>query len=1088
MKTTLRLAIAFIFLSGFTQAQSPNATIAGRVLDPSNAILSDAKVEAINLYTNIHYSGQTNREGSFVIPNLPPGPYRIEVSKSGFKTAVREDVVLRVQDIIALNFTLPIGSVTESVTVTGGAPLVNTQDATVSTVVDRNFAENLPMNGRSFQSLIQLTPGVVVAASSAADPGQFSINGQRTDANYWTVDGVSANIGVAAVGKGGLSGSLGGFSAQGGTNSMVSIDAMQEFRLQTSTYAPEFGRQPGGQISILTRSGSNQFHGTLFEYLRNDALDANNWFNGYTNNPPLRKAEERQNNFGGTFGGPILKDRTFFFFSYEGNRLRLPRTLLTTVPSLSARAAATAAMQPFFNAYPMPNGTDNGDGTASLGASYSDASSLDAASLRIDHRLNNHLTLFARYNYAPSDVTSRGAYGDSPNSVARNKFAMQTATAGATWAISPLMGNDLRFNYSRNHSSSAVSMDGFMGAVPLSTLPLPTGYSAQNADFFFSMIPLGNGGLALDVGKDQELTLRQYNLVDTFYLQRGTHSLKFGVDYRRLSPVFAPRQYLQNTLVYSMADAESGTADFVYLTSQRGATFLFRNLGIYAEDTWRAFSRLTLTYGLRWDLDSPPSSLNGPSLLAFTGYNLQDPSNLAVAPPGTPVYKTTYNNFAPRIGVAYQLRQNPDWGTVLRGGYGLFYDMASSQIGNLLFHHTYPFLAYNFGFGEPFPLPESCSPSPCFSAAPPAFAPPSPSSPAVASGTNSNLKLPYTMEWNFSLEQALGRQQSLSATYVGAAGRRLLQTTFAFSLNLPPSFTSLSMVDNTATSDYHALQLQFTRQLSHGLQALVSYTWAHSIDTASAGSFDGNPANGRVVTGGDRASSDYDIRHAFSAAFTYQIPSAKTNAFASKLTSGWSVENILQARTAPPVNVFDTQFSFLSNYEATSIRPDVVPGVPLYLYGSQYPGGKVFNSTPGAGGTCSNGNPSIGPFCAPPTVADPIYGSLPARQGNLPRNALRGFGAWQWDFAVHRDFSIHESLSLQFRAEMFNVLNHPNFGPPLPDISPFVNGFGKSYQLLADSLDGGYQNGGSNQGGGSFSPVYQFGGPRTIQLALKLRF
>ena len=224
------------------------------------------------------------------------------------------------------------------------------------------------------------------------------------------------------------------------------------------------------------------------------------------------------------------------------------------------------------------------------------------------------------------------------------------------------------------------------------------------------------------------------------------------------------------------------------------------------------------------------------------------------------------------------------------------------------------------------------------------------------------------------------------------------------------------------------------------------------------------------------------------AAFTYQIPSAKMNAFTSKLTSGWSVENILQARTAPPVNVFDTQFPFLSNYAVTSIRPDVVPGIPLYLYGSQYPGGKAFNSTPGAGGTCSDGNPSIGPFCAPPTVADPIYGSLPARQGNLPRNALRGFGAWQWDFAIHRDFSIHESLSLQFRAEMFNVLNHPNFGPPLPDISPFVNGFGKSYQLLADSLDGGYQNGGSNQGGGSFSPVYQFGGPRTIQLALKLRF
>src|SRR5258708_29717103 len=211
-------------------------------------------------------------------------------------------------------------------------------------------------------------------------------------------------------------------------------------------------------------------------------------------------------------------------------------------------------------------------------------------------------------------------------------------------------------------------MDGFRGAVPLSPLPLPAVYSAQNASFFLDIVPLGNGGLGLDEVKYQAVTLRQVKLVGPFYLQRGTHSLKFGFGYCRLSTVFAPRQYLQNTLFFSMADAESGTADFVYLTSQRGATFLFRNLGVYAEDTWRVFSRLTLTYGLRWDLDSPPSSLDGPSLLAFTGYNLQDPSNLAVAPPGTPVYKTTYNNFAPRIGVALHLPPNTNRGNRILGG------------------------------------------------------------------------------------------------------------------------------------------------------------------------------------------------------------------------------------------------------------------------------------------------------------------------------------------------------------------------------------------------------------------------------------
>ena len=238
------------------------------------------------------------------------------------------------QDVITVNFQMRVGSVSESVTVESGAPLANTESSAVSTVVDRQFAENLQLNGRSFQTLIQLTPGVVVVPSNFEDNGQFSINGQRAASNYWMMDGVSGNIGagVNVLGTPGnaLAGTAGSFSALGGTNSLVSVDAMQEFRIQTSTYAPEFGRTPGGQISIVTRSGANQFHGTAFDYSRNDLFDANNWFNGVNilNPTPLPKAKERQNDFGGTFSGPIFKKRTFFFFSYEGLRLRLPQTAL----------------------------------------------------------------------------------------------------------------------------------------------------------------------------------------------------------------------------------------------------------------------------------------------------------------------------------------------------------------------------------------------------------------------------------------------------------------------------------------------------------------------------------------------------------------------------------------------------------------------------------------------------------------------------------------------------------------------------------------------------------------------------------------
>ena len=375
--------IVIFLLTSAAPAQSPNGTISGMVLDPSGRIIAEATVLIVNDLTGIEYQDKTNREGIYSIADLPPGPYRIQLSKIGFKTIIKPDVVLSVEDAMSINFTLPVGAASETVTVEGGAPLLETESAAVSTMIDRQFAENLPLNGRSFQSLIELAPGVVVTTSTNQDGGQFSVNGQRPSSNLWTVDGVSANIGVSTYFPpgNGFGGALGAFSAQGGTNSIVSVDAMQEFRIQTSTYAPEFGRAPGGQISIVTRSGSKEWHGTLFDYLRNDALDANDWFADHAG---LAKPKERQNDFGGTLSGPLSRDGTFFFFSYEGLRLRLPETALDTVPDLAARQSATAAMQPYLNAFPLPNGPDLGDGIATFNASYANSSTLDASSLRID--------------------------------------------------------------------------------------------------------------------------------------------------------------------------------------------------------------------------------------------------------------------------------------------------------------------------------------------------------------------------------------------------------------------------------------------------------------------------------------------------------------------------------------------------------------------------------------------------------------------------------------------------------------------------------------------------------------------------------
>jgi hypothetical protein len=1070
--------LAFLFLASLPLlAQSPTATVNGRVRDTTGAVVRDADVQLINDRTNIKYPTKTNSEGIYSIIGVTPGIYRIQVSKVGFKTIIQSDITLNVLDARAINFELPVGAVSEIVTVEGGASMVDTESAAVSTVVDRQFAENIPLNGRSFQSLIQLTPGVVLTGTNGAvDTGQFSINGQRANANYWMVDGVSANIGINAgpnAGSG-AAGTLGSTSVLGGTNSLVSVDALQEFRIQTSTYAPEFGRTPGGQISIVTRSGTNQFHGTAFDYLRNDVLDANDWF---ADNKGLAKAKEQQNDFGGTLGGPILKNKTFFFFSYEGLRLRLPQTALTLVPDSNpldpfSRQFAAPALLPYMNAFPLPNGPEvllngNHQGVAQFNASYSNPGTLDAYSLRVDHKINDRLSLFGRYNYSPSELTERG-FLTSLSTVSPTTTITQTGTFGATWAISPIAANDFRFNYSSTDASSTTGLDSFGGAVPLRTLPLPSPFTARDADFNFVVFSLGNYP-SLSAGASGHNQQRQLNILDSVSLQKGSHSLKFGMDYRRLSPRVAPAAYTQLNFFFDIpsAETESGLAESE-IFSTPPVTFLFRNLGVFAQDTWHIVPRLIMTYGLRWDVDFVPSSISGPEFPAVTGFNLSDLSNLALAPSGTPPYKTKLGNVAPRIGLAYQVSGNQRWQMMLRGGFGVFYDLASSQAGSVAGFLAYPFTGFKPVFGPPiggtatFPL----SPD---NAKPPQIVAPDATNGVTLVAFDPNLALPYTLQWNVAIQQALGTQQTLSVSYI-AAGRRLVQTA---AISFPnPNLPYAYLVTNAGTSDYNALQLQFQRRLSRGLQALASYSWSHSLDTGSSGSAgNGSNALSALNSNVNRGPSDFDVRNALSIALTYDVPAPKGNAFANAILQGWSTENIVQARSAPPVDVFYgvSIFGQLSNGFATNVRPDVIAGQPFYLNGLQYPGGRAFNPA-------AFTFPPLTPTGCVPGIP-PCY---PAHQGDLPRNALRGFGSTQWDFAVHREFVLHESLKLQFRAEMFNVLNHPNFGPPVGDLTN--SQFGQSAQMLGQSLAGG------QLGNGVFDPLYQLGGPRSIQFGLKVVF
>src|ERR1700685_2516838 len=426
MRQQSRLAFVIMALLLAAPLLAQNAEISGLITDPSGLAVPNARVAVQSADTDAKRTVSSNQRGEYSVPALLPGPYNITIEANGFKTIHQNGVAVEVDQRARLDFALAVGSTTEIITVQGSAPLLNASDASVSTLIGNQFVENLPLNGRSFSSLIDLTPGVVLTPANNYEGGQFSVNGQHPDANYFTVDGVGANLGVSAsnLSQGGA-GQLPATSAFGGTSNLVSLDALEEFRILASTFAPEYGRTPGAQISVVTKSGTNTFHGTAFEYFRNDKLDANDWF---ANANGLASPELRQNDFGGVLGGPIVKNKLFFFGSYEGLLVRQPQVADTYVPSLASRQNAPAAVQPLLNAFPLPNGPDLGNGTAGFSASYSNPSTLNSSGIRIDYLPWQRVTLFGRYSDAPSSMDQRGgpayAYSDSEHI----KYRTQTLT------------------------------------------------------------------------------------------------------------------------------------------------------------------------------------------------------------------------------------------------------------------------------------------------------------------------------------------------------------------------------------------------------------------------------------------------------------------------------------------------------------------------------------------------------------------------------------------------------------------------------------------------------------------------------------
>ncbi len=1007
-------------------AQSPNGTINGLVLDPSSRVITGADVLVINDVTSVRYSSKTNNEGIYVVPNLPPGPYRLQVSRVGFKTLIKPDIVLNVQDALSINFTLPVGAVFETVTIEGGAPLVKTESSSVGTVIDKQFVENLPLNGRSFNTLLQLTPGVVIAPATSV-PGEFAIAGQRTTTNNFTVDGVSADFGVSQyVGLSGTgSGTAQAFSAIGGTSSLVSVDALQEFRIETSSFAPEFGRTPGGQVILTTRSGANRFHGGLFDYFRNDVMDANDWF---ANQAKIPRAPERHNDFGGFLGGPLERDRTFFFLSYEGARLRLPKTQTLQVPSASVRANAPPGLAPFLAAYSSPNGPVSSDGyTAQFTGGYSNSATLNAGSARIDRKFNDRLSLFGRYNDAPSQFAT-------PLSAVSSLFVTtvdtKTLTLNATMTFSNRLMNNWRGNVSTQTSGLAYNSESSQayGALALNPALLATPLKSSDVLAQFGTLDTTSSY----VGVDGRNRTRQVNLADDVVLTSGLHQLKFGGDYRAIFLDENPVRYTIGATANSVKDLLiSGQASLdvaEYLPSQ----FLSESLSVYGQDTWQIKPRLVLTYGLRWELSPAPSPRGKTTVTAWR--NVNTPSEIGLAPAGSSLWSTTYGNFAPRLGVVYKLTEKGDF--VLRAGAGVFYDLGLGTASNL--GYSFPNSASTFSAAVSLPVGDARGYLPKISLQPP-FS-------GVVTGFAPDLQLPLSYQWNAALEKSFYGRQAISATYVGQAGRRLLRQSALFAPNL--NFTGdFLLTNNTAWSNYHALQVQYRRPLSAGLQVLINYTWAHSLDNASNDVVSALPSN-VISAANDYGASDFDVRQSFSAAFTYAVPAAVKSGPMNALTRDWSLDAVIVARSGFPFNGTVILASPDPGLFATS-RPDLVARRPFWLSTSGAPGGKVLN--PAA-------------FSIP----------LTPRQGTEPRNDIPGFGFTQVDLSIARKFAITGGVNVQFRADAFNVVNHPNFTNP-PGYVEFGAPFLQSMVML-------------NQGLGGLNPLFQQGGPRSLQLSLKLSF
>jgi Carboxypeptidase regulatory-like domain len=1077
-------------------AQSYRGSIRGKVSDPSGALVAGAKVTAKNSDTGVIRETVTGVDGGYVLAELPAGRYVVMAQAANFNP-VAQNVVVSVGLDTSANFDLTqVERRQELVTVTEETPLVDSTRDVLGEVVSQQLVTDLPLNGRDFGKLVALVPGATVEPSGVAAIqsgfGQFSINGNRDRSNNYALDGTDNNdpfFNNSAFNQTGIGGA---------PASVLPIDAIQEFNLQ-SQFGAEYGRNSGSVVNIITKSGTNHFHGSVFEFLRNDALDARNFFN----RDPNPKSAFRNNQFGASLGGPIITDRTFFFGAYEGQRervtsdfsLQVPtQTQITQAQQLVAGngVAPSQALTNMLALFPVST-------TGTAPGSVEDKNDVDSFLVKVDHQLASTESITGRYAFARSQQVfplgglGFGAGSRLPQFAQTSPTRVQLVSASLLSTLGYGKINEVRFGYSRyrtSFSSLDANFDPASLGTPASPFNLGTGkLGLPEVDFGGVFENLGASAFSIPRGR----TSQSFQILDNFTWIIGRHTIKFGAEYRR-AVIDSFNDNLERGLFsFSTADPTTlklcplapgcdDTGALTLVSFYQGNTFpsadagnthrdTFNNgLSFFMQDDLRLRPTFTVNFGLRWEYFGPLGEKH--NLLS----NLGRDGNLALV--GTDgvggAYARDLNNFGPRIGFSWSPLQR----SIVRGGYGIYYDyvpqdllianftnsagLATNPIGPqavVSLANNYDQTAFN---GTNVGAPIFTTP-----------APPFPPSGADIFFTPRNLVTPYVQSWNLNIEQELSQSVAFQLGYVGSKGTKLVRLRDA---NQPDmngnrtNFPQYGFADEFATisgSTYHALQATLRTRDWHGLSGFTGYTWSKSLDDASDG-IDFNFATVAIPQDSnnlraEHGPSNFDTRHRLTAAFSYRLPDFGGP---KRLTQGWELNTIVAAqsgRPVPIVNSNDTSGANSSVFPTPSNfhqRPNVVPGVN--------PINSNWESGPDTIGYL-NGNAFL----------NPPFGTF----GDLGRNEIYGPHFWSVDFAVAKNTRLFERVNLQLRAEFFNIFNHPNFALPNFFVLPAFNsdgtpsGASPNQGLITQTPDQAQTN-----------PGLGGGGPRVIQLAAKFTF